>query len=318
MVGRHIYVAFAAFIAFCGLVHLAEAAVAFWPAYRLVVLLDVLTAAVSWLAVYLLWRMPPWVMVAEGEEEASKARELAAILQTRTQALEAFNHTVCHDLNGPLRAMEGFAEALAQDYAGRVDPKMADYVVRIQAAAVRMRRLVSDLMRLADISREYTRAGWADFSLTEMAEEIVRHAKADPAHDRHEAAVEPGMTARGDPGLVRLLLQNLLDNAFKFTAFAERPAVRVGRASSGEFFVKDNGVGFDQAQAGLLFRPFSRLHARDFHGTGIGLTIAKRVADIHGGTVRAEGEPGGGATFYFTLPEASDVGDDKAPAAGRG
>lgn len=237
----------------------------------------------------------------KAEDEAKKLNEL---LRLRLEALEGFNNSVCHDLNAPLRAMEGFAEAVVQDFQG-VDPTLTDYLHRIRSACRRMRLLVNDLVRLSRMNRDGVTPKHETFSMTELTEELLGLERTHPENSRHEVRVQRGMAACGDRDLAYLLVQNLLANAFKFSQGKDRPLVRVGEAG-GEFFVSDNGVGFDQSQVGRLFKPFSRLHdASEFDGTGIGLTIAKRVADLHDGYVRAEGRPGGGATFFFALAPES-------------
>jgi signal transduction histidine kinase len=219
------------------------------------------------------------------------------------QALEAFNNSVCHDLNAPVRAMEGFAKAVLEDFSKKLEdePVLKDYLIRIQKATVRMKNLVRDLMRLAQVSHEDLKATREWFSLTDMALDIVKEEQAYPEHMKHKVVIQPYLMVYGDQALIRLLLHNLLANAFKFSSKKDNPIITVGKAN-GEFYVRDNGIGFDQQKADLLFRPFSRLHsAADFPGTGIGLTICKRITDIHDGSIRAEGRVDEGATFFFTL-----------------
>lgn len=241
--------------------------------------------------------------LSERKVAEDEAKKLNQLLNMRMMALEAFNNSVCHDLNAPVRAMEGFTTALLEDFKEQLEsqPVMKDYLMRIQKATVRMRGLVRDLMRLAQVSHDDLKASRELFSITEMVWDIVREEKAYPEHQKHKVDVQSWMMADGDPTLVRLLLQNLISNAFKFSSKRSSPAIKVGKRGD-EFFVEDNGIGFEQAKADLLFRPFSRLHsAADYPGTGIGLTICKRVIDIHDGSIRAEGRPSEGATFYFTL-----------------
>jgi PAS domain S-box-containing protein len=236
----------------------------------------------------------------EAEEEMKK---LNSLLRMRMQALEAFNNSVCHDLNAPVRAMEGFAKAVLEDFSKKLEdePVLKDYLIRIQKATVRMKNLVRDLMRLAQVSHEDLKATREWFSLTDMALDIVKEEQAYPEHMKHKVVIQPYLMVYGDQALIRLLLHNLLANAFKFSSKKDNPIITVGKAN-GEFYVRDNGIGFDQQKADLLFRPFSRLHsAADFPGTGIGLTICKRITDIHDGSIRAEGRVDEGATFFFTL-----------------
>lgn len=314
---RFMYFAFAVFILGCGIGHLVDSLMFYWPAYRLLLVINFVTAVASWATFVLMWRVAPLALAVRSPEELeelakksqegeAEVRHLNELLNLRMAALEAFNNSVCHDLNAPLRAMEGFTEALVEDFAGRADPTMLDYLTRVRTACVRMRNLVRDMMRLAQMSRETTQADRSDFSMTDLVLEVVQQEKAYPEHEKHKVEVQPGMRANGDPALVRLLVQNLLSNAFKFSRKREEPMIRVGQNGS-EFFVRDNGIGFEQDKVEKLFQPFVRLHsASEFPGTGIGLTICKRVIDIHGGNIRAEGQPGEGACFYFNLGDNNE------------
>lgn len=233
------------------------------------------------------------------EDEAKKLNQL---LHMRMMALEAFNHSVCHDLNAPVRSIDGFSQVLIEDYTEKVDEPMLNYLIRIRMACDRMKNLVRDLLRLSQVSHEDIKAGRVNFSMTDMVYEIAGQEKLYDGQEKHKVEVQSGMRANGDPGLVRLLIQNLISNAFKFTGKRAEPTIRIGLNEGGEFYVCDNGIGFPQNKADMLFRPFSRLQgASEFPGTGIGLTICKRVIDIHDGTIRGEGKPGEGACFYFTL-----------------
>jgi DNA-binding response OmpR family regulator len=244
------------------------------------------------------------------EERAARqlAETRAALveeLEWRNRELEAFSGSVSHDLRGPLQIISSFAEMMLDDDEP-LGEQTRHRVERINAAAERMANLVDSLLILARASRGELRRG--PFDLTDTAWQVVKEVKArDPG--RHVAfTVHEGMAADGDEGLVRVILENLISNAVKFTGRVERPAVEVSWTGAGpntRYFVRDNGAGFPAGEAGQLFRPFARLHsADDFPGTGIGLTTVHRAVERHGGEIWAEGEDGRGATFWFTLPPA--------------
>lgn len=241
--------------------------------------------------------------VNEGLEAAVRKR--TAELQAANSELEAFAHSVSHDLRAPLRAISGFSQALSEDCAGRLPPTGEDYIRRIRGGAQRMGVLIDDLLRLSRTGR----SGLArtDLDLAVPCREILAEL-ASGSPERHvETVVAESLLVHGDAHLLRQLLENLLGNAWKFTAATAGARIEVG-AEAGtdgwqELFVRDNGAGFDPAYVGKLFRPFQRLHPESvFAGTGIGLAIVDRIARYHGGTVGAEGEVGRGATFRVRLP----------------
>jgi signal transduction histidine kinase len=210
---------------------------------------------------------------------------------------------VSHDLRGPLQVISSFAETILDEEDEPIGDQSRHRVQRIHAAACRMADLVESLLILARASRGELRR--QRFDLSAVARQVAGEVAArDPARTV-EFRVQDGMTTDADEGLVRVILENLINNAVKFTGRAEHPVVELGCAGS-RFFVRDNGAGFPAGQAGELFRPFARLHrAEDFPGTGIGLTTVHRAVERHGGEIWAEGEDGRGATFWFTLPPAA-------------
>jgi light-regulated signal transduction histidine kinase (bacteriophytochrome) len=222
----------------------------------------------------------------------------------RTMAeLEAFNYSVSHDLRAPLRPLDGFSQALLEDCADKLDDKGRDYLLRIRAAAQRMSQLIDDLLRLSRISRAQVRAQQVDLSA--LAEAVVRELSgSDEARDV-ECVIQPGLLVRGDPGLLRIVMENLLRNAWKFTQKKDKARIEFGqRQERGEtaYFVRDDGVGFDPSFAPRLFQPFQRFHTTaEFEGTGIGLAIVHRIVTHHRGRTWAEASPGAGATIFFTL-----------------
>jgi light-regulated signal transduction histidine kinase (bacteriophytochrome) len=231
-----------------------------------------------------------------------------AELMVANKNLEAFAYSVAHDLRSPLRALSGYSEALTEDYADRLDDTGRWYTGRIQAATERMDRLIDDLLLLAQVSRTDMNTEPVDLSAEVTA--ITAELRARVPGRAVRFAVDDGVRVTADRSLIRTVLQNLIENAWKFTARRENAAIEFGTAAAAGdtrvcCYVRDNGAGFDPAFAGKLFEPFQRLHAvTDFPGTGIGLASVQRIIERHGGRVWAEGAVGHGATFYFTLDPA--------------
>lgn len=243
------------------------------------------------------------------EERAARqlAETRAALveeLEWRNRELEAFSGSVSHDLRGPLQVISSFAEHMLDDEDDPLSEEARRRLGRIQAAANRMADLVESLLILARASRGDLRRRTFDMTATTWS--VIGEVEARDPGREVGFTVHEGMTADADEGLVRVILENLINNAVKFTRKVERPSVEIGRTAAG-YFVRDNGAGFPAGKAGELFRPFARLHkASDFPGTGIGLTTVHRAVERHGGEIWAEGEDGRGATFWFTLPPAAD------------
>jgi signal transduction histidine kinase len=228
-------------------------------------------------------------------------------LESANKELEAFAYSISHDLRAPLRAIDGFSGALFSQYHESIDTQGKHYLDRIQAGARRMGQLIDDLLNLSRITR-----GTFDqqpVHLSELAEDIVADLRADHPRRQVECLIGPGLTTTGDPGLLRVALQNLLSNAWKFTATRQVARIEFGldnRDGERAYFVRDNGVGFDMNYAELIFTPFHRLHGeREFPGTGIGLALVQRVVNRHGGRIWAEAAVKEGATLFFTLREAA-------------
>jgi PAS domain S-box-containing protein len=232
-----------------------------------------------------------------------RVRDRTAALEVANQELEAFSYSVSHDLRAPLRAMDGFSMALLEDCAGRLDEAAQDHLQRIRAGSQRMAELIDDLLNLSQVIRTEMRRERVD--LTVMAEEIGAELRRLQPDREVNLVVAPALVADADVRMLRMVLNNLLDNAWKFTAQRTPACIEVGaREEDGQraFFVRDNGAGFDMAYAGKLFGAFQRLHStQEFAGTGIGLAIVQRIIHRHRGRVWAEGAVGQGATFYFTL-----------------
>ncbi len=247
-------------------------------------------------------------LAATRERAARQLAETRAALveelEWRNRELEAFSGSVSHDLRGPLQIVNGFIEELLDSEQFTVDATARQHLTRIQAAANRMGNLVESLLRLArasrgDLSRER-------FDLTATAWQVVKEVGVRNPERPVQCSVQDAMIADGDESLIRAALENLVNNAWKFTGRTGAPTIEVGWTGPGpepRFFVRDNGAGFPAGKADQLFRPFARLHsAAEFPGTGIGLTTVHRIVERHGGRLWAEGEEGQGATFWFTLP----------------
>ena len=221
-------------------------------------------------------------------------------LELANKELESFSYSVSHDLRAPLRAIDGFSQALLEDYGPSLDDRAGKYLDRVRKAAQRMADLIDALLGLAKVARAPLRFGPVDLSA--IAEDLARDLQESEPERKVEIVIEPGMTAMGEPSLLRTALQNLFGNAWKFTRRCESPRIEF-RREGGEFVVRDNGAGFDMAYENKLFGAFQRLHStEEYEGTGIGLATVARIVHRHGGEIRAKGAIGEGAAFYFTLP----------------
>ncbi|MGB4572285.1 MAG: PAS domain-containing protein [Rectinemataceae bacterium] len=245
---------------------------------------------------------------ALNETLEERVRERTIQLETTNQELESFAYSVSHDLRAPLRAMNGFTNVLLQRFGDSFDEEGRHYLERIKEASNRMGKLIADLLALSRVTRtEFNRS---DVDLSALAGEIVSELRKNDPDRKIEVVIDPDMRVRADAGLMRPLFDNLIGNAWKFTSGTENAHIHIGSVVSGgqdgrlrrEWFISDNGAGFDMAYAGKLYTPFQRLHSTtEFPGTGIGLAIVRRIITRHGGSIRAEAAPGEGASFYFTL-----------------
>ncbi len=238
------------------------------------------------------------------DAERAKVAAVNQQLATANKELDAFSYSVSHDLRAPLRAIDGFSHALLEDYTDRLDDKGRDYLQRVRAGSQRMSQLIDDMLKLSRLTRaELSRD---DVDISAIAQEIAAElSRAQP--DREvEFVIASSLRAYGDSRLLRIVIENLFNNAFKFTR--PHPGARIEFGvmeddGKSVYFVRDDGVGFNMAYADKLFGAFQRLHdTRDFPGTGIGLATVQRVIHRHGGKIWAEGEMEKGASFYFTLP----------------
>jgi PAS domain S-box-containing protein len=232
-----------------------------------------------------------------------RVRERTAQLEAANRELEAFAYSVSHDLRAPLRGIDGWSLALAEDYGGQLDAKAHKYLDRVRSETQRMGHLIDDLLQLSRITRTAMSRGPVD--LSPLAEAVAARLTEEHAGRRIEFVIAPGLQADGDARLLEVALTNLLSNAVKFTGPRIEAKIEFGRTETQQgraFYVRDNGVGFDMAFASMLFGAFQRLHSSaEFPGSGIGLATVQRIIHRHGGHVWAESQAGQGATFYFTI-----------------
>jgi PAS domain S-box-containing protein len=250
-----------------------------------------------------------------------KLEQLVALrtseLETVNRELESFSYSVSHDLRAPLRAVDGFARALMEDYGEKIDENGIDFIQRIRRGAQKMSVLIDDLLDLSRISRTEIKRSAID--LTTLATQIVSELEATEPDRNVEVSIAPKLVAEGDKRLIAVVLQNLLDNAWKYSS--KKTDARIEFKSEqldGEtvFCVCDNGAGFDEQYIDKLFRAFQRLHGAEFPGTGIGLATVARIIQKHGGRIWAKGKPGKGASFYFVLSSANAESEESSIKTG--
>ena len=248
--------------------------------------------------------------IARREQAEEEIRVLNQHLERRVmdlsdvnRELEAFSYSVSHDLRSPLSRIAGFSQALVESYSEVLDDQGRLYLERIHSSSQRVCELVDELLNLARLSRAPLRREQVDLSAMALAIGAEMAAREPGRQVRLD--VSEGIVASGDPVLLKLTLQNLLENAWKFTRQREQACIEFGvinHQGVPAYYVRDDGAGFDMSKSARLFQPFQRLHSEaEFQGTGIGLATVDRIVKRHGGRVWAEGIPQGGATFYFTL-----------------
>lgn len=229
--------------------------------------------------------------------------ERTSELEIAIQELESFSYSVSHDLRSPLRSIDGFSQLILEDYGDLLDENGKEYLDRVRKAAQRMAQLIDDILLLSRVSRH--KLNISDLNLTAIAQQAVKSLQDTYPEHKVKISIDENMHVRADERLVRIVMDNLLDNAWKYTSKTNNPMVTFGeKTENGQkvFYVKDNGAGFEAQYGEKIFGAFQRLHTgEDFPGTGIGLATVKRIIDRHGGKIWAEGEVGHGATIFFSL-----------------
>ncbi len=249
-------------------------------------------------------------LVGAKAELEDRVAQRTAGLQEANRELEAFTYAVSHDLRGSLRRIAGFSQAVLEDHSKDLDGEGADMLRRVQGAATQMNQLVEDLLKLSKLNQKPIEVSEVD--LSQIASEICDNLQDQTSPRKLAVKIAPGVTARCDARLMRIVLTNLIENAWKFSARKSDAVIEFGQRIEGgavTFFIRDNGAGFDMAFSEKLFQPFQRLHsAKEFPGTGIGLATVARIIRLHGGKIWAESRPGEGATFFFQLGRPVDAG----------
>jgi PAS domain S-box-containing protein len=237
-------------------------------------------------------------------ELEQRVQQRTAQLEATTKEMESFSYSVSHDLRAPLRALRGFTEVLLEVHASQLDSRGQDFLRRACAASFQMERLIEDLLKLAQVSRADLQA--EEVNLSSLASDIASELASSDSSRSAQFVIASECAACGDPRLIRLALDNLLRNSWKFSSRRTDARIEFGKIDGKEpaFFVRDNGAGFDMAYSKRLFGVFQRLHASsEFPGTGVGLATVQRIVNRHGGRAWAVGSVNQGATFYFTLPD---------------
>jgi|GEM_PF-1542214 len=249
-------------------------------------------------------------------ELEKRVKERTAELEALTRELDAFNYSVSHDLRAPLYSIVGFSQAVLEDHAAELDGQGLDYLHRVHAAGLRMGELIDDLLKLSRVTRMemYTET----IDLSTLASSYLTQLQQQEPHRQVETLISPGLIVQGDKSLLRIAIENLLDNAWKFTRNVAQPRIEFyASAENGQtvYAIRDNGAGFDPAYAEKIFAAFQRLHdQQEYSGTGIGLSIVSRIIERHGGEIWADGAVEQGATFSFTLNKPGEVRSDEPVA----
>ena len=237
------------------------------------------------------------------EELEERVRQRTAQLEAANRELEAFSYSVSHDLRAPLRTIDGFSQAVLEDYQDKLDIRGRTWLENIRSSSQKMAELIDDLLSLSRVVRADLQL--QKVNLSTLAASVVDELRASGVGRKSQVLIAAQMEVLGDSNLLRIALTNLFDNAFKFTAKVETPRIEFGPAEmDGQkyYVIKDNGAGFDMAYSNKLFQPFQRLHrAESYPGTGIGLVTVQRIIARHGGKVLAKGQVDKGAEFYFSL-----------------
>lgn len=322
------FIMFSVFIFACGTTHFMGVWTIWNPNYWADAGIRYFTGVVSFITAVMLWLLLPKALklpspaqlerlnaelqaqITERQAAEQQLHQLNLALRQRTteleaanRELEAFSYSVSHDLRSPLGGINGFSQALLEDYGESLDETAKNYLGRITGNAQRMGVLIDDLLKLGRISRSEVKHEVV--SLSGIARDVAESLRLQYPHHQPDFSCIEELFVKGDAGLLRIVMENLLDNAWKFTSRQAEARVVVGvsrKGSEAVYFVRDNGAGFDMQHAQQLFQPFQRLHAgTDFSGTGIGLVTVRRIIERHGGLIWVESREGEGTTFFFTL-----------------
>ncbi|NOT74438.1 MAG: hypothetical protein HOP08_05875 [Cyclobacteriaceae bacterium] len=319
---KTVFILFIVFILACGLTHLMDAAIFWWPAYKLSALLRFITAVVSVVTVVAMVKVIPHVLDLQTPaflERQIKERTKALVqvneqlgvemierkktsdhLSATNAELMAFSYSVSHDLRSPLRSIHGFSQVLMEDYADKLDVEGKDHLKRICAASSRMGELIDDMLKLSKISQDQVMIKKIDLSA--MVQEVVSDQILRTPSIKASFDIEEGIEAHADSKLLKIAIENLVDNAIKYSSKVSQPMIQFGKiANENIYFIRDNGAGFDMKFADKLFGAFQRLHVGEFDGSGIGLATVKRIILKHGGNVWADARINEGATFFFSI-----------------
>lgn len=236
-----------------------------------------------------------------------KVQERTIELRNINAELEAFSYSVSHDLRAPLRAIDGFSLAVIEEFGNSLDDRALQYLKRVRSGSQKMSELIDDMTRLSRISR--TSINLELLNISDLCRQIISEQQAIYPEVNYAIEIQPDMQVTSDRGLINILLTNLIGNAMKYSSKSDSPSIKIGTTNEGgltEFYIRDNGVGFDIQYADKIFKPFHRLNeAVSYPGTGIGLATVQRIVSKLGGTVRVESAPGAGSTFFFNLSHSN-------------
>jgi len=308
-----VFYLFGAFILLCGLTHLIDAMMFWWPAYRFNGLVRFITACVSWGTVAALFKIFPQALALKTSEEfevelaerrkvEQKLHEHALELELKNQEVEQFAYVASHDLREPLRTINSYVEIIQERYQGKLDKDADKYLEAVHKSTIRMQELIHDLLEYSNIDKDKARL---EIDCNVLLTELLQDMSTSIQDSKAKITVEPLPTILGFRSGVKSLFQNLITNAIKFQKTSETSVINISAKHEGKewiFAVRDNGIGIDEKYYPKLFVIFQRLHSRnEYPGTGIGLAQCKKIVDLHGGKIWVESEVGKGSTFYFTL-----------------
>jgi chemotaxis family two-component system sensor kinase Cph1 len=313
-----VFFLFGAFILLCGLTHLVDAAMFWWPAYRLNGFIRLITACISWATIIAMFKIFPEALALKTSQEfeaelserrrvEEKLNEYAFDLEMKNKEVEQFAYVASHDLQEPLRTISNYVGLVQSKYEGQLDADADRYLEVINGATTRMQALIKDLLDYSRIEKEKTKAA---IDCNTLLKEVLKDMSASIEESKAIVRVDRLPVVEGFVSGLKSLFQNLISNAIKFKKGEEFPVIDITVQSGAKewtFAVKDNGIGIDEKYNSKLFVIFQRLHSRkEYPGTGIGLAQCKKIIELHGGRIWVESALEKGSTFYFTLPKKSE------------